>query len=137
MGATASASATKDRRSTYRRSLMEGRLVFLQHDFSGLDDDFDGIALLEPHGFSTASCDHTFDEVVAHFYDNVGHYSTELKLLDDTGQLIASRKRHGKRLAEIREASSKRRCRLGTTDEAAVRARRADSSATCAAWWHS
>ena len=80
--------STKSHRSRY----LDGKpkSVFLQHHFGGLDDYFDGIALLEAHGFGATPRDHAFDKVVAHFYDYVGHHSAELKLLDDAGKLIAS-----------------------------------------------
>ena len=71
----------------------DGTLLFYQdwgHDFCGFDDYFDGVSLLEPHGFGAAPRDHAFYGVLTHLDHNVGHYSAELKLLDDSGKLIAS-----------------------------------------------
>lgn len=65
---------------SHRSQLLDrGRtLVSLQRDFCGFDDYFDGVSLLEPHGFGAAPRDHAFYEVVTHLDHNVGHYSAEL-----------------------------------------------------------
>jgi hypothetical protein len=49
------------------------RSILLDHDFSGLNDRSDGVALLELKLVGAPSGDGTFNEVVADTDDYVGH----------------------------------------------------------------
>ena len=62
--------------------------VFLEHYFGGLDYDLNGITLLERHFLDTSPRDHAFDEVLPNAYDDVGHHSAKLNLLDGSFELI-------------------------------------------------
>jgi len=58
------------------------RLVLLDHNFGGLYDRSDRIALLELELVGAPSGDGAFNEVVAHTHDHVGHDIAQLNLFD-------------------------------------------------------
>ena len=74
--------------------------VFLKHHFGRLDHDLDGISFFEPHGFGASPGDDALNEVLPHAHHDMCHYAAELKFLDGTCELIASRKCHSERLVQ-------------------------------------
>ena len=65
------------------------RSAFLNHHFGGLDDDFDGVALLQPQFFGAGAGDNAFDQIVADLDDDVRHDGADLYAFHDAGKLIS------------------------------------------------
>ena len=63
--------------------------ILLDHDFSGLNDRGDGIALLELQLVGAPSRNGTFDEIFAYPYDHVGHDIAQLNFLDFATQFVS------------------------------------------------
>jgi len=58
------------------------RLILLDHNFGGLYDRSDRIALLELKLVGAPSRDGAFNDIVAHTDDHVGHDIAQLNLFD-------------------------------------------------------
>ena len=65
------------------------RSILLDHDFSGLNDRGDRIALLELQLVGAPPRDGTFNEIVAHTDDHVGHDIAQLNFLDFAPQFVS------------------------------------------------
>jgi hypothetical protein len=65
------------------------RSILLNHNFRGLNDRGDGIALLELKLVGAPSGDGTFNEIVAYPYDHVGHDIAQLNFLDFAPQVVS------------------------------------------------
>src|SRR5580658_4058393 len=69
-------------------------LVFLNHDFGGLDHHAHRIALLQRQFFHAGAGDDTLDQIVTHLHHNVGHDAPDLDLFYDALELIPCGKCH-------------------------------------------
>ena len=65
------------------------RSILLNHNFSGLNDRCDRIALLELELVGAPSRDSTFNQVLAHTDDHVGHDIAQLNLFDLSTQSVS------------------------------------------------
>jgi cytochrome c peroxidase len=70
------------------RPVAECPLVFVQHHFSGLDDDADFVALLQTELFGAAARDDAFELALANLDDNMGHDVAERHFDDFALELI-------------------------------------------------